>query len=109
MKKFQIVVLCLVSIILTGCAHGTSLNRISVGMTKAQVIDEIGEPESVAAQNGIEVMRYDFWKDFWQRKPGDWKSEFYVRLVNGRVESYGRMGDFDSTKDPAYDINIRHR
>jgi Short C-terminal domain len=26
---------------------------------------------------------------------------YFVRLVDGRVESYGRTGDFDSTKTPA--------
>jgi hypothetical protein len=24
---------------------------------------------------------------------------YYVRLINGKVESYGRTGDFDSTKN----------
>jgi len=94
---------------LVGCAHGNALNKISVGMTKAQVIEELGEPTSVAAQNGMEVMRYDLWKDFWQRSPGNYKSEFFVKLAGGKVQSYGRMGDFDSTKNPALDLNIQHR
>ena len=32
-------------------------------------------------------------------------SEYFVRLVNGKVESYGKVGDFDSAKNPALDIN----
>ena len=29
-----------------------------------------------------------------------WTKPYYVRLINGKVESYGRTGDFDSTKTP---------
>lgn len=29
---------------------------------------------------------------------------YYVRLINGRVESYGRTGDFNSTKDPTVQV-----
>lgn len=29
---------------------------------------------------------------------------YYVRFVDGSVESYGRKGDFDSTKDPAVEV-----
>jgi|688.fasta_scaffold1401632_1 hypothetical protein len=109
MRCIKALILPLLFATLVGCTHGTALNRISVGMTKAQVIEELGEPASVAAYNGVETMRYDFWKDFWQRSPGDYKSEYYVRIVAGKVQSYGRMGDFDSTKDPTHNINIHNR
>ena len=109
MNYLKSFLLTLALLALVGCAHGNALNKISVGMTKGQVIEELGEPTSVAAQNGMEVMRYDLWKDFWQRSPGDYKSEFFVKIVGGKVESYGRMGDFDSTKNPALDLNIRNR
>jgi hypothetical protein len=109
MKPVYALLLACMLTLIVGCAHGTALNKISVGMTKAQVIEELGEPASVAAQNGMEVLRYDLWKDFWQRSPGDYKSEFFVKLVGGKVQSYGRMGDFDSTKNPALDLNIRNR
>jgi len=29
--------------------------------------------------------------------------------VEGKVESFGSMGDFDSTKDPTLNINIKSR
>ena len=109
MSHLKTLLLAFVLVILSGCTHGTALNKLSVGMSKAQVIEELGEPASIAAHDGVEMMRYDFWKDFWQRSPGDYKSEFYVKIVNGRVLSYGRMGDFDSTKDPTLNLNIRNR
>lgn len=36
-----------------------------------------------------------------------WHDEYhYVRFINGRVESYGKQGDFDSTKDDVVRIKI---
>ena len=37
------------------------------------------------------------------------KGTYFVRLKNGVVESYGKVGDFDSTKTPELNINIRER
>ena len=36
---------------------------------------------------------------------------YYVRFINGIVDSFGREGDFDSTKDPkeTLDININQQ
>ena len=31
---------------------------------------------------------------------------YYVKLVNGKVESFGEKGDFDSTKTPTVRIEI---
>jgi hypothetical protein len=35
-----------------------------------------------------------------QQEAGHRPVPYYVRLVNGKVESFGRTGDFDSTKTP---------
>ena len=32
--------------------------------------------------------------------------DFFVRFEGGLVESYGRVGDFDSTQDPEATINV---
>jgi outer membrane protein assembly factor BamE (lipoprotein component of BamABCDE complex) len=79
------------------------LNKISVGMTKEQVIAAIGEPVSKAAQGGAEVFRYHLSTPEQMMWTGG-HNEYYVRFVEGRVESFGRMGDFDSTKNPTIEV-----
>ena len=73
-------------------------------MTKQEVIEALGKPDSVSSQGNTEYLEYD-WDVFMDGKVGS-ADRFYVRLVNGSVESHGRKGDFDSTKNPAIDINI---
>lgn len=35
------------------------------------------------------------------------KLHIFVRLVDGKVDAFGTRGDFDSTKNPTQDINIK--
>ena len=71
---------------LAGCASDTT--KLRIGMTKDEVIDAMGQPYSVAAQGKNEDLNYSVREDngngFYQvDRP------YYVRLVDGRVESYG--------------------
>ena len=94
------------AIALTGCATAHKMNRLSVGMTKQEVFSVMGKPNSTASPGmGQEILRYNL------SATGDdayygITDEYYVRIINGKVDSYGRMGDFDSTKDPRLDVNI---
>jgi len=82
------------------------MNRLSVGMTKQEVIGAMGEPQSSAAPGGgIEMLRYHLADNSDAALLGNY-TEYYVKLVEGKVDSYGRMGDFNSTKDPTYNINV---
>jgi len=92
------------------------MNNASLGMTKAEVIDSMGQPQSTSAIHGVEYLMYklcttdgDFMHDY---KCGRWE-DFYVRLKDGKVDSYGTKGDFDSTKIPeskrTIDLNIDHK
>lgn len=96
---------------LSACAGTPKMNKLSLGMTKQQVIGAMGTPDSTAAQGGAEYLTYKLWKDFWDRSPGNYSEPYFVRLVDGKVESYGRVGDFDSTKAPetkqTIDVNIK--
>jgi hypothetical protein len=102
MMKTKILIL-LVAIVCVGCATSSkNLNMISIGMSKSEVIDILGEPESTSAKGGAEYMIYSLKERI--SKPGETifpvaiEGKYYVRLVGGKVESYGRVGDFDSTK-----------
>jgi len=108
-------------VLFTGCAPKANLmaknmNNASLGMTKQEVIKAMGEPQTVSATHGVEYLNYrlctregNFWND-WRCR--GWEN-FYVRLKSGKVDAYGKLGDFDSTKIPeskhTYDVNIKQR
>jgi len=73
-------------------------------MPREEVIRALGPPGEVSAQGSIGYLKYG-----WDN-PGDDKIAaadwYFVRLVGGRTESYGRVGDFDSTKDPTLGIKL---
>lgn len=91
-KAFTIVSLLL----LTACATSQKVNSISVGMTKAQVIEIMGQPDSSSAEAGVESLNYALYESAGERRFGRTKP-YYVRLSGGKVEAYGRLGDFKST------------
>lgn len=85
------------------------MNRLSVGMTKQEVIKVMGSPASSAAPGGgEEILRYELSANSTAAYYGICQ-EYFVRLLNGVVHSYGKMGDFNSSKDPTLNLNIRHQ
>jgi outer membrane protein assembly factor BamE (lipoprotein component of BamABCDE complex) len=91
---------------LTGCrSTGEKMNRVSLGMTKAEVVSTMGSPDSTAANEGAEFMRYSLARASWGPE-ANFRDDYFVKFVNDRVVSYGRVGDFDSTKDASQTINV---
>lgn len=95
--------ICVIAFLFFGCATAQKMNQIRVGMSKSQVIAIIGPPVSVSAKDGIEYLNYKL------SETGDdaflgLGTPYYVRIVNGRVDAFGRHGDFDSTKTPTIRI-----
>lgn len=98
-----------VLLLLAGCQaamYGTAaqLNKISVGMTKPEVVAALGQPNSTAAQQGGEFLVYRWMEAVLT----EWPKEYFVLLVDGRVVSYGRKGDFDTARNAAPGININN-
>jgi len=91
--------------LLTGCVtFASATNRLSDGMTKQQVISVLGNPESTASPNpGVELLRYKL------DNPSIGWEEYFVLLHNDAVIEYGKLGDFNSTKNPALDLNINQK
>ena len=90
------------ALFLAACATSGKINTVSLGMSKHQVIETMGPPDAVSAQGSAEYLSYNLCASncaalIVQNRVQDW---YYVRLVNGNVDSYGRKGDFDSTKTP---------
>jgi hypothetical protein len=100
------ILLLTISLIASGCytgigQHSSKFNKVSLGMSKGEVIDAIGKPQSTRAANGVEYMTYNVYEVvFGQYVP------YFVRIKNGKVDAYGKMGDFNSSKDPTMNINL---
>ena len=102
MKSIFVLLLCLG---LCGCmTMATKINSISLGMSKEEVIKKMGDPVSTSAQENTEYLSYLLGES----SDGiiGYPIPYYVCLREGQVISYGRKGDFDSTKDPTQVIKI---
>jgi len=86
MKKIAISVILLLAALFTGCATADKLNNLHIGMSKDQVIAIMGQPDSTSAQANIEYLTYYLAND--SSYGGD--QPYMVRVVDGKVESYGR-------------------
>jgi len=78
-------------------------------MTEDEVNSHLGQPTSVAQSGDTKYLEYESYEvDIWYGNRHSYKI-FYVRLINGKVDSFGRKGDFNSTKNPTTDINIHQK
>ena len=77
-----------------------------MGMSQQEVVQRLGRPDEVSAADGTVYLKY--WHSAWYDHNGadGTKEEYYVRLINDRVNSFGRVGDFDSTKPPERTVNL---
>ena len=74
-------------LVLAGCGtpghvHEGDSARLSVGMTKDEVIKKIGKPETVMADGNTEILGYTLERPWWQT------GKFRVKLADGKVQSY---------------------
>ncbi len=95
------------SVLVTGCFSTVHrLNNLSVGMTKKEVIKVMGSPDTTRSPGGgVELLCFHLKR---ARPPLKVAlvEEYFVRMVDGKVESFGEKGDFDSTKDSTRNINL---
>lgn len=95
-------------IVASGCATANKISKVKIGMTRAEVISTIGKPASVSAKGKMEYLNYSLSETGDQAFYGI-TTHYYVRLIDGRVESYGRLGDFDSTKPASIRVESDQR
>ena len=111
-KSMKIMTALILAIMLTGCAGVShvgarpNFSEISIGMSQQEVIEKLGKPEDLAAQGGVVYLNYTHapWYDH-DGADGN-ATKYFVRLVDDKVESFGKLGDFDSTKPPEQTINV---
>lgn len=90
-------------ILLAGCAtNGSHLNKLSIGMTKAQAIGVMGDPDSTRSDGVAEYLTYSP-----QMSLGEY-STYIVVIQNGKVTKYGRPEDFDISKVKTERIILDH-
>ena len=87
-------------LLVVGCATSKSLNltSISIGMDKQKVISLHGEPFRVAAMDGSEYFIYRGFDKELLKPNGFMVYEAFIRFKDGKVDAYGRLDDFDSTR-----------
>jgi hypothetical protein len=93
--KFSLIVLVL--LLIAGCATPNRISSVQIGMTEDEVIKLIGRPLSKSAKSDTEYLNYQ--RAEWGPQ-GLVAKPYYVRLIRGKVDSFGRLGDFDSTQKP---------
>jgi hypothetical protein len=104
-KKMKVIAIVAGIVLLAGCATAPRMNRLSLGLSKAEVIRIMGTPSSTAAQGRTEYLNYKLTDSSKEAFYGI-ETPYFIRLVDGRVDAYGRRGDFDSTKNDAVDLNL---
>ena len=86
MKK--LVLMVLIAFLLLACAASANkMNKLKLGMTRADVIQAMGKPSSTSEAEGILYLRYKL-------RDGVITDDYYIRLIDGKVEAYGRFGEF---------------
>ena len=85
----RVLIVCCVLVFMVGCATSSKrLNNLHVGMTKAEVIEILGEPSYTSAVEDVEILTYKLRTDTLFSKV------YLVKIINGKVEQFG-------TKDSA--------
>jgi hypothetical protein len=85
--------LMLFALCLAGCLTPASkINAVHLGMTKAEVLAVMGPPTSVTADQTAEYLNYSLAEGMRTGYTAT-QSPYEVKLVNGKVVSYGRAGN----------------
>jgi len=89
MRLTRILAIGLAALLLLGCASASKMNSVQLGMTKEQVISAIGTPSSTSEMGNTQYLKYQLCSDW------IFTDRYYVRLTDGSVDAFGRVGDFN--------------
>jgi hypothetical protein len=86
------VILLLSAFCISGClTPASNINAVRLGMTKAEVLAAMGPPSSVTADQTAEYLNYSLAEGIRTGYTAT-QTPYEVKLVNGKVVSYGRVG-----------------
>jgi len=82
----------------SGQRSSTLINSVSVGMSKQEVISVMGAPSRVSADPSAEYLIYALIEevDTTVFPHKEIKSEYFIKIVDGVVRAFGRVGEFGS-------------
>lgn len=86
----KLITMTFLAALVAGCSPWLGMHKVDLGMDKTEVLQEMGKPNSVSGSGNEEYLYYVPLNRFWER--------YYVFLVNGKVEAYGRLGAAEPTK-----------
>ena len=91
--KTKLAIMGLAALLAAGCLTTASkINDISIGMTKEQVLKVMGQPASITADTNAVYLNYALSENGPQFGVPYVATPYAIKLVNGKVESYGRAG-----------------
>lgn len=84
----------MVVLVLIGCKTTESrFKRVTPGMTRAEVIQILGQPKTTTEAKNVEILNYNI-----RETINDWYTiPYYVRLKDGIVVDTGRRGTYPSS------------
>jgi hypothetical protein len=65
------------------------MNALRLGMTRQEATDVMGSPNSTSEKDAVLFLKYRLTAGLFDT------DTYYVRLVDGKVDAYGRVGDFN--------------
>ena len=89
MTTARVTAIALAALLMVGCAGAGKMNALRLGMTRDQVIGAIGAPDSTSEMGNTQYLKYQLCSDW------IFTDRYYVRLTDGSVDAFGRVGDFN--------------
>lgn len=86
------------------CASAGRLNKLSLGMTKPEILSAIGPPNETRASDGKEFLIYYLYAN----SDSMVKSPYCLMVESGKLTRYGGMGDCGYQLPNNAVLNINH-
>ena len=80
----KLIILIGLIVLLGGCSPWIGMHKVELGMSKSEVMQQMGKPSNSSGSGNEEYLWYIPPNRFWER--------YYVHIVNGKVEAYGQLG-----------------
>ncbi len=103
----HILSLCVV-VFFTGCvvlpSKRVSFNDIKIGMPRDEAVKMLGKPYRTSAKGNVESLYYNesalYIGVFGIGKVKEKNRQYELRLVDGKVESFGKLGEHSEDGEP---------
>jgi predicted component of type VI protein secretion system len=87
----KILILFILTVLVVGCAGSAKkINNLTLGMTKSEVIETMGKPDYSNVREEVEILNYRLTSN------SLFTDAYIVRIKQGKVDLFGRRGDFGS-------------